>query len=515
MQPDSTGRGIIRAVAELFEPHFQPTDSWRTWINVVLPVLYGLPLDAEDLPTFQRSTGRTQLFQGPVTEAWFLCGRRSGKSRFLALLAVCVALFRDYRAYTAPGERPLVMVLAVDKDQAQTIFGYALALIRQTPKLAPMIERDTSDEIDLSNGVTIAVHTSSYKSVRGRTLAAALCDEIAFWRSDDSRNPADAVLRALRPALSTIPHAPLICASSTYMQDGALYDAFQKHHGKDTSPVMVWKADTVTMNPSFRRDVIDAAYAADAKDAAAEYGAEWLSDVRQFLPDGLIDAAIVPDRRSLTKIEGSAYVGFVDPSGGEHDAMVLAIAHQQSGGIVVLDRIEAVKPPFQPEEVTQRLADILSSYGLSEVTGDRYGAQWVSSMFRKFGISYRASDLDKSAIYIESLPLFTQRIVELLDVPKLAGELRRLERRPRSGGRDLVDHPRGSHDDLANACAGALRLASKLAWSGRTAQTTGRGVHLNGTNYDPVNDPYDSPENRHRRRQEPLRDGWGRIVTDL
>ena len=82
-----------------------------------------------------------------------------------------------------------------------------------------------------------------------------------------------------------------------------------------------------------------------------------------------------------------------------------------------LDRIEAVKPPFQPEEVTQRLADILSSYGLSEVTGDRYGAQWVSSMFRKFGISYRASDLDKSAIYIESLPLFTQRIVELLDVP--------------------------------------------------------------------------------------------------
>ena len=99
------------------------------------------------------------------------------KSQFLALLAVCIALFRDYRPYTAPGERPTVMVLAVDKDQAQVIFGYARALIQETPMLAAMIERETSDEIDLTNGVAIAVHTSSYKSVRrknARSGAAAM-----------------------------------------------------------------------------------------------------------------------------------------------------------------------------------------------------------------------------------------------------------------------------------------------------------------------------------------------------
>ena len=52
-------------------------------------------------------------------------------------------------------------------------------------------------------------------------------------------------------------------------------------------------------------------------------------------------------------------------------------------------------------------------------------------------------------------PLFSQRIVELLDIPKMNGELRRLERRPRAGGRDLVDHPRGGRDDSANAAVGA------------------------------------------------------------
>jgi hypothetical protein len=269
------------------------------------------------------------------------------------------------------------------------------------------------------------------------------------------------VIRALRPALSTIPGAPLLCASSTYDMTGVLYEAFVKHHGKDKSPVMVWKADTLTMNPSFRQEVIDAAYEQDAAAADAEYGSEWLSDVRQHFPDELVDAAIVPERRALVRAQNVSYAAFVDPSGGVHDDMVLSVAHHERGGRVVLDRLEAVRPPFQPEEVCQRFADILSGYGLDTVTGDRYGSTWVTTMFRKFGVVYKPSELDKSQIYIQAQPLFSQRVVELLDIPKLSGELRRLERRPRAGGRDLVDHPRGGRDDSANAAVGALLLASK------------------------------------------------------
>jgi hypothetical protein len=37
-----------------------------------------------------------------------------------------------------------------------------------------------------------------------------------------------------------------------------------------------------------------------------------------------------------------------------------------------------------------------------------------------------------------------------------------LERRTSRGGKDSVDHPPGSHDDVANAAAGALVLAENF-----------------------------------------------------
>ena len=89
---------------------------------------------------------------------------------------------------------------------------------------------------------------------------------------------------------------------------------------------MVWKADTLTMNPSFRQDVIGQAYATDAKDA--EYGAEWLSDVRQWLPDELIGMLpSVADREVRLVVSAFEYVAFADPSGDVSDSMTLAVAH--------------------------------------------------------------------------------------------------------------------------------------------------------------------------------------------
>ncbi len=487
MKPEEVGQAILRALADpqLFGAHFTPPESWIPWLTAIRS-LFGLPLSAEEMDLFTRCTGRTQPFTAALTEAWFAIGRRAGKSRVLALLAVCLATFRDYSAYLAPGERPLVMVLAKDRDQAGVIFGYARALIAETPMLAKMLIRETSDTLELSNGVFIGVHTSSYKSVRGRTVVACLNDEIAFWESDDSRNPAAKILAALRPSISTIPGAMLLCASSTYTQDGPLYEVFQKHHGRDTSSVMVWKADTQTMNPSFRQDVIDAAYVEDPQSAAAEYGSEWLSDARAHFPDADIDAAIVPDRQGLVRDQSAEFIAFCDPSGGVSDSMTLAIAHSTPDRRLILDRLEVAKPPFKPEDVCQRFADVLSGYGLTQVTGDRFGSGWVPDAFRRFGIHYVASELNASEIYIAAQPLFTQRRVELLDSPSLAGELRRLERRPRAGGRDQVTHPRGSHDDQANSVCGALVEASRRPWLGHsTASEYLEARHVKGSDYNP------------------------------
>jgi hypothetical protein len=115
---ENFGAAVCKAAVDpdVFANHFQPGESWRAWW-IALRLFFCLELSPADWDVARECTGRAQPFAKPPTEGWFLCGRRSGKSRILALLAVCAATFRDYSAYLAPGERALVMVLAKDRDQ--------------------------------------------------------------------------------------------------------------------------------------------------------------------------------------------------------------------------------------------------------------------------------------------------------------------------------------------------------------------------------------------------------------
>ena len=81
--------------------------------------------------------------------------------------------------------------------------------------------------------------------------------------------------------------------------------------------------------------------------------------------------------------------------------------------------------------------------------------------FQRAGITYIQSDMPKSQLYLESLPHWMRGCLSIPDHPKLIRELRLLERRTGRSGKDAVDHPRGAHDDYANALCGCLRhLAS-------------------------------------------------------
>jgi len=88
--------------------------------------------------------------------------------------------------------------------------------------------------------------------------------------------------------------------------------------------------------------------------------------------------------------------------------------------------------------------------------GDRYSAEWVREAFRSRGIGYEWSTLDRSALYLELLPVINSGGLELLDDAALVRELRGLERRRGSSGRDRVDHRQGSHDDRTTCVAGVV-----------------------------------------------------------
>src|SRR6516165_6532801 len=106
-------------------------------------------------------------------------------------------------------------------------------------------------------------------------------------------------MRALRPGLANIPGAMLLTASSPYAKRGELYNAYRRHFGRDDARVLVWKADTQTMNPSLDKAIIEEAYESDPEAAKAEYGAEFRDDLADYINKEVVDAVTMSGRSEL------------------------------------------------------------------------------------------------------------------------------------------------------------------------------------------------------------------------
>jgi hypothetical protein len=453
---------ILQAIEDpaVFGTHFRTREQWQSW-GVFLATLFGLGMSPANRKVFRTCTGRQRTPRGGASEAWLVIGRRGGKSFMLAVIAVFLACFRDWRPYLGPGERATVMIIAADRKQARVIIRYVKGLLQSVPMLAAIIEGETQETISLTNRVTIEIHTASFRTIRGYTVVAALCDEIAFWPTDDSASPDVEILAALRPAMATVPGAMLLCASSPYARRGALWEAWRKHYGKD-SPTLVWQAPSRTMNPTVPQSIVDEALAEDPEHARAEWLAEFRSDIAAFVAREIVEGAVDRGVHVRAPIDGVRYVAFVDPSGGASDSMTLAIAHAEKR-VLTLDALLEHRPPFSPEAVVSEFAKVLKNYRISIVRGDRYGGEWPREVFARHGITYQVSDKTRSEIYLDVLPEFNSNTVALLDNPRLVAQFAGLERRTSRGGRDIIDHAPGAHDDLANACAGALLLAKPRA----------------------------------------------------
>jgi hypothetical protein len=443
----------------LFAPWFKNRETWQSWF-VLLAALFALPMTPDQLDVYRRCTGRTTPPTEPAKEAWLICGRRAGKSFILALCAVFLACFQDWNPYLAPGERATIMIIASNRQQARTIIRYIRAFLIKVPMLAELIERKTVDSFDLTNGITIEVQTASYRSTRGYTIAAALCDELAFWPTDDAAEPDYEILAAIKPGMATVPGAMLLCASSPYARRGSLFDAHRKHFGKDNDPILVWQADTRTMNPAVPQSVIDEAMERDPASAAAEYGAEFRHDIESLINIEAVRACVSPGVYERTPQHSITYYAFCDPSGGSADSMALAIGHKDyAKKSAVIDALREVRAPFSPETVVREFAQLLKTYRVTMIVGDRYAGEWPVEQFAKFGIRYEPSAKPKSNLYADLVSLVNSRRIDLLDHTKSINQLCALERRTARSGRDSIDHPAGAHDDVANVVAGVATAA--------------------------------------------------------
>jgi len=483
---------IVEAVNDqrFFKPLFKGgLESWSSWLTF-LKALFGLPIaERAERRLLKQCTGLKTSPKRRTQEAYVIAGRRSGKSFISSIIAVYLALFCDWRPFLSPGEKAWIFIIATDRAQAKIIKNYISGILASSPFFRRAVKKELRDEIELQNDVIIAVKTCDFRSIRGYTVVAAVCEELAFWRDEQSANPAQEILTALRPSLATVEDSLLIGISTPYSRSGILWEQFRSYFGRGRKEApLIWKAATRTMNPTISKKLVDHALKEDYAAGKAEWLAEFREDIESFLPLELIEQAVIAGREELPKVEGVTYHAFCDPSGGRQDSFTLAVAHKDTNtGKIILDLVRETRPPFQPQKVVQEYSEILKSYGITQVESDRYAGEWVADSFRSHSIMVENSKLSASEIYLNFLPLISNGSVELLDSKRLVSQLRGLERKTRSGGKDLVAHYPGGHDDVANTAAGAAVRVHR------------EGCYLRSEISYGISEPFESEEERMRK----------------
>src|SRR5262245_29985579 len=455
MKPQTTIRRALSDKKILGKVLDGPT--WRAW-RILLTAAMGEALRDDERNTFTELTGRTTEPGQRGPELVAVVGRRGGKSRAMSVLSAYIAGLCGHDL--APGETGVVLCIAPDQKQAAIVLDYCTAAFEQSPILKQLIDSRTADALRLNNGIGIEVRSSNFRRLRGPTYIAVIADEAAFWYSDEfSSNTDTEILNAVRPGLATT-SGPLIIASSPYAKRGILWEAHKKHYGPTgDAAILVAQGTSRTFNPSLKQSIVDRALERDRSAAAAEYLAQFRSDIETFVPYEVVVSCVGDHSEMAPLTDHAPYYAFVDPSGGSADSFTMAISHRD-GERLIIDALREVQPPFSPEQVIDDFASLIRAYGIARVVGDRDAGEFPREQFRKRGIHYAVAEKPKSDLFRDLLPLLNSGRIVLPKPDRLINQLTGLERRTSRAGKDSIDHSPCQHDDLANSVAGAADLVA-------------------------------------------------------
>jgi hypothetical protein len=397
----------------------------------------------------------------------------------------------------ATGEVGVIPLFAQDGEATATAFDYARAYVVGTPRLERFLDADHAKRLDLRSAtgapMLVLCLPCTGRAVRGKSVPAAVMDEVAFFRTDSGKPLDRQVQEAVRRGMVNFrrtgrPRLVKISTPALGGRVGVMWQDYDRYFGQEQGDVLVWHAPTTLMNPA----ITEAELAEDRRKAPLvarrEYDAEFVAAAEgAFLELDRIEACTRADAAWLAPDARWRYVAHVDPSGGGADEFAFAIGHTEDGHHVHLDavagRARPIGEPVQLTAAVAEIAEVLRRYRVGVVKGDKYAGDWVAQEFRKHGIAYEAAEKTKSQLYREAKPFFNEARVSLPAEAILTGQLGGLEERVKPGGRvPTVDHPPGGHDDRANAVCGVIaELAASMApavggtWESVLAQRVARG----------------------------------------
>ena len=148
--------------------------------------------------------------------------------------------------------------------------------------------------------ISIEVHTSSYKSVRGYSIVGAVLDELAFWDTDPfGANSDEETLAAIKAGMRTrVPDGLLVAISSPYSRKGVLWETYDQHFGQENDDVLVVQGASRDFNPTIPEALVNEEIEKDEAKASSEYLGLFRRDIDSFVSKDLL-ADCLDGRTSL------------------------------------------------------------------------------------------------------------------------------------------------------------------------------------------------------------------------
>jgi len=431
--------------------------------------LLGVPLwpkQAEILEDF---------WQGNYSLAVWALGRRSGKTLMSAVTAVYAGtmLADKYKEHLRAGERFFIVSIANTIDQSRLALASIKDLINGSPILKPLITRETTDTLELSNGCVFRAMPSSSRGGRGMACPLLIFDEIGHALDTEGGNAAGSSLyQALSPSVAQFGNlGKIFLLSSPWVQQGIFWDLFRQAKSGQFKHMQVVQEPTWTVNPTISREWLEQEKVRDPVLFAIEYGANFSQSLSAFLDPGLVEEAINCDRGPLLPLAKfrSKYFLALDPAKGGRDDYTACIVHMD-GQRLVVDRFHEFKPTWGDgkkaqvaiSQVEDWILEQHALYGFHEAVLDQYNSQ--STVQRLTG-KLRIRELtwtipSKTEAFSKLRELVNAGNLELYPHPKAIQQLKNLVVAYRPNGAWNVSGGAGAGvDDYCSALAGAVLAA--------------------------------------------------------
>jgi hypothetical protein len=353
-----------------------------------------------------------------------------------------------------PRERISIVVVANSQVQARIVHRYIRSFLA-VPALAPLVVRDTEDEIELSNGITIVTVPCSARSTRGQAIAVLIMDEAA-WMLDSDGSPLAAaeIWQALAPATAQFPAGRILVLSTPRWSTGWFADLCAQASSGEFPDMRAWHATTAEMNPGIPASFLTAERASDPSAFRREFEAEFDSGIGAVFPEAEVRAAVI-QRGNLPPVPGMAYWLAVDPA-FMGDTFAAIVGHREPDGRVLVDLVTGWRgtstQPVAIELTLDAVADLARAYNGAPVVIDQFAAEPIRQGLASRGLSVVArpwtNDSKVDAVAAVRKILYAGQL-ELPAHHDLITELLTLEQRLLPSGRPRIAAAGGGHDDYA------------------------------------------------------------------